>query len=665
MTAAEFADLVEGARPSGKGFKARCPAHDDQNPSLGFGDGRRGLWVRCFTGCSVAQIEASLGLLTGTLLNGAPSQVGGRPPAKRVVAEYRYEDENGRLVCLKERLEDDRGSKTFKWWRPDGSGGRIDRLGNVRPGLYGLHELRGQETIFLLEGEKDCATLKSLGLPATTNPHGAGTWCDEYARQLVKVGVKVVVALRDNDRPGDSHRDTAIRSCRAAALRIKRVDLPGLPPLRDDHGEDITDWLEMGHTLEEFLALVDATPVLAGDAVAEISAAGASDDVSPRLVIEQLSDVRAEEVDWIWPGRLARGKLTMLIGDPGSGKTFATLDAAARLSSGNAWPDGTPAPCGGTILLSAEDGVGDTIKPRLAGLGADDTRIWIVKAVRENSERPFCLATDLTLLEAAVVKKKPKLLVIDPVSAYLGKIDSFRDAEVRALLAPLTALAEKYGVAVVAIMHLTKAEDRRAIARGNGSIAFVAAARIVLLVTKDQDDADRRFLAGVKNNLGPTAPTLAFKIAGQPPVTAWEKEPVEGMDADSLLQPDTKHGRDTKLREAEAFLRRYLADGSKAADDIKAAATSEGISERTLERAAKELKIDKAKTHEYRGRWHWMLPAAATKAAKSHQPDDQEAELAALADFGQNRVAAAESTHDRLKAANNSAPQGGLEEWAP
>jgi putative DNA primase/helicase len=665
MTASELAVLIKGAYRSGKAYKARCPAHDDQNPSLGFGDARRGLWVRCHAGCSIEQIEAALGLSTGALLNGAPGPAGGRPQAKRVIAEYRYHDENGRLVCFKERLEDDRGSKTFKWWRPDGSGGRIDRLGNVQPVLYGLHELRGHETIFLLEGEKDCATLKTLGLPATTNPHGAGKWRDEYARQLVKVGVKVLVALRDNDRPGDNHRDDAIRSCRAVGLRVKRVDLPGLPPLRDDHGEDITDWFGMGHTLDEFLALVDATAVLAGDAVAEMSAAEASEDASPRLVIEQLSDVRAEEVDWIWPGRLARGKLTMLIGDPGSGKTFVTLDAAARLSSGNAWPDGTQAPCGGTILLSAEDGVGDTIKPRLAGLGADDTQIWLIKAVRENSERPFSLASDLALLEDAVIEKKPKLLVIDPISAYLGTTDSFRDAEVRALLAPLAALAEKHGIAVVAVMHLTKNEDRRAIARANGSVAFVAAARIVLLVAKDQQDNDRRFLAGVKNNLGPTALTLAFKIAGQPPVTAWEKEPVQDVDGDSLLRSEASQGRDSQLGKAAEFLRQYLADGEKPADDVKEAAKSQGISERTLERASKRLKIDRVKSHEHRGRWYWMLPAAESKTAKSHHQHDSGADLAALATFGQSRVPAAESTPNGLKAANNSAPQGGLEEWAP
>lgn len=269
------------------------------------------------------------------------------------------------------------------------------------------------------------------------------------------------------------------------------------------------------------------------------------------------------------------------------------------------------------------------------------------------------------MLEHAVVEKKPKLLVIDPISAYLGKTDSFRDAEVRALLAPVTALAQKYGVAVLAVMHLTKNEDRRAIARGNGSIAFVAAARIVLLVAKDQGDGDRRFLVGVKNNLGPVAPPLAFKIAGQPPVTAWEKEPVQDMDADSLLRSEASQGRDSQLGKAAEFLRQYLADGEKPADDVKEAAKSQGSSERTLERAAKRLKIDRVKSHEHRGRWYWMLPAAESKTAKSHHPDDPGADLAALAAFGQDRVAAAESTSNGLKAANISAPQGGLVEWAP
>src|SRR5262249_49392416 len=158
----------------------------------------------------------------------------------------------------------------------------------------------------------------------------------------------------------------------------------------------------------------------------------------------------------------------------------------------------------------------------------------------DSSQRSFSLSRDIALLEKAIIEKKPKLIIIDPISAYLGAIDSFRDAEVRVVLAPLAALAEKHGIAVVAVMHLTKNEERRAIARGNGGIAFVAAARSVLLVAKDPQDENRRFLTVVKTNIGPPAPTLAFKIVGQPATTAWESEPVQGMDADALLRSESQ-----------------------------------------------------------------------------------------------------------------------------
>jgi putative DNA primase/helicase len=214
-------------------------------------------------------------------------------------------------------------------------------------------------------------------------------------------------------------------------------------------------------------------------------------------------------------------------------------------------------------------------------------------------------------------------------------------------LAPLAALAEKYRVAIVAVMHLTKNEDRRAIARGNGSIAFVAAARIVLLLVKDHENEDRRLLAGVKNNLGPIPSTRAFKIVGEPACTVWEKESVQGADADSLLRPAAGQERRSKIDEAEQFLLQYLADGAKPVDDVKAAAAERNISDRTLERAAKNLHVIVWKAREHRGQWYWELPQPKHANGASH------AEQATLAVFEQPHDVPAESEASAAKVAKS------------
>jgi predicted ATP-dependent serine protease len=206
-------------------------------------------------------------------------------------------------------------------------------------------------------------------------------------------------------------------------------------------------------------------------------------------VIVPFSEVSAEPVDFIWPGRIARGNLTLLVGNPGEGKSTFTLDVVARCSTGSAWPDGGTAPKGASLLLSAEDGPGDTILPRLQAFGADLAQVHLLKAIRDESgERTFSLDGDLSHLETAMVGTRATLVIVDPLSAYLGRQDSYKDAEIRRVLTPLAALAEKHRVAIIGILHLTKDSQRRALYRVLGSVGFVAAARNVLAVGPDPDD---------------------------------------------------------------------------------------------------------------------------------------------------------------------------------
>ncbi len=630
MTVEALLSRLQGVHKSGARWIALCPAHDDrcQSLSVGVGEDRR-ILLTCHAGCSVEAIVIALGLTMRDLF---PADNG--DDSRRIVATYPYHDEAGTLLYEVVRF----APKDFRQRRPDGRGGWVWNLDGVRRVLYRLPELKGHHTVYVPEGEKDVDRLRALGLPATCNPGGAGKWRSEYAaEQLQAAGVEQVVILGDNDRPGEAHALHMARSCFAAGLGVKRPRLPGFPPLREKHGEDLSDWLDAGHTAEELAALVEATP----EVTAEDLESQAPPAAGPVLV--RVAEVEAEEVAWLWPGRLAAGKLTLLIGDPGVGKSLLTLDAAARLSRGLPWPGGGVAPQGDVILLSAEDGLADTVRPRLEAAGADLDRVHVLSAVRDEAgERPFCLAGDLPVLERAVTETRARLVVIDPASAYLGNRDSYKDAEVRALLAPLAVLAERHGVAVIAVMHLGKAEQRRPIYRALGSVAFVAAARIVLAVAKDPEDSDRRMVVAVKNNLAPPAATLAFKIAPstttEVPTLAWERDPVAGADADRLLGPGPSADERAEGQEAADFLLEILAVGRVKAEEVLKAARKAGIAERTLYRAKRQLGVKS--THDgppgIPGPWYWVLPETATEAAisgqvaTSVQPGGEKAKSAAI-----------------------------------
>src|SRR5262249_6948625 len=214
--------------------------------------------------------------------------------------------------------------------------------------------------------------------------------------------------------------------------------------------------------------------------------------------------------------------------EPGVGKSFVSVDLTARLTVSARWPDGGLAPRGKAILLTAEDGLADTIRPRLDALGADAASVTALQGIRQRGkDRPFVLDSDLEQLRRAIDQTGADLVVVDPLSAYLGGADSFKDADVRRVLGPLAGLAEQTGVAVLAVLHLTKDSQRIGMYRVQGSIAFVAAARLVLAVTRDRDDEGRRLLLPLKNNLTTPAEGLAFSVDDGRVV--WEADPVHGI----------------------------------------------------------------------------------------------------------------------------------------
>jgi hypothetical protein len=333
-------------------------------------------------------------------------------------------------------------------------------------------------------------------------------------------------------------------------------------------------------------------------------------------VLVRLASVQRERVAWLWERYLARGKLHLLDGDPGLGKSTMTLDLAARLSTGASLPDGSRAnEPAGTVIIGAEDGLADTVRPRLEAAGADLDRIVALTAILDHDgERMPGLPADLAAVEAAIADVTAALVIIDPLMAFLDpSINSWRDQDVRRALAPLSRLAERTGCAVVAVRHLNKTAGSHALYRGGGSIGIIGAARVGLLVAADPDDPDRRILATAKNNLAAHPPSLAFRLVDDPNTgTArieWLGESTHGASA--LLAIPSDDEERGALDEAADVLRTILAGGSVAARDVKREAEQAGIAPRTLRRAQALLGIRPRKVGapgERGQRWEWQLP---------------------------------------------------------
>jgi putative DNA primase/helicase len=336
-------------------------------------------------------------------------------------------------------------------------------------------------------------------------------------------------------------------------------------------------------------------------------------DTSAEVELESFRDIIAERVRWLWNQRIPLGKLTLFVGDPGKGKSLVTVDIAARMSRGTRFPDGAPCEVADTIFLSAEDDAQDTIRPRLDAAGADVARIHRVKAVKViladggTGESAFSLERDLDRLEDAVKKiSSAQMLVVDPLSAYMGKVDTHRDAEIRRVIAPLSEFAARRRLAVVGVMHLKKSETS-ALLRVSGSIGFVAAARVVWGFGEDPDESETRIMVAVKNNLASLGNGLAYRIeaSGEVARIAW-KPGVVTLDANSVLSVDRQEQSDRGARkpEAETWLLRLLASGEEMpVSKIIKLAEGAPFSWRTFEQAKKENGVRAVK----RGRvWAWV-----------------------------------------------------------
>jgi hypothetical protein len=338
-------------------------------------------------------------------------------------------------------------------------------------------------------------------------------------------------------------------------------------------------------------------------------------------------------VSWLWPGRLPLGKLVILEGDPGLGKSLIALDLCARLSTGRPFPDGSPGPGrAGALVFSGEDDAADTVGPRLKALGADLGGAFEVhRRGADNEEERLCFPTHTGQLEKALVRTQARLVVLDPITAFLAQsVQLNSESSVRQALAPLQQLAQKHACTVMMHRHLNKEPGGRAVYRGSNSIAFLAVCRSAWLAARDPQDPARCVLAQVKNNLGPPQPSLAYEVIRQEGdrfqfswlgAVAWTADQLLAAASQrSPLSGPRDHARD--------FLQEFLQDGPRTSREVWEAARVQDLSERTLSRAKRELSIrserlwDGSKLLSY-----WLLPGQrlpTTTPPPEGEPDLQE-----------------------------------------
>ena len=325
----------------------------------------------------------------------------------------------------------------------------------------------------------------------------------------------------------------------------------------------------------------------------------------PNLKLINMEQVEIEKIDWLLYPFIPFGKVTIVQGDPGEGKTTMVLQIIAKLTKGEAvLPSGSDEPAleektmvlepVNVIYQTAEDGLGDTIKPRLLSAGADCFRVMVI----DDNDQALTMMD--ARLEEAIIKTKARLVVLDPIQGFLGAaVDMHRANEIRPLMKRVAVLAEKYHCAIILIGHMNKNSNGKSSYRGLGSIDFQAAARSVLIVGRIKDEPEIRVVCHVKSSLAPEGKSIAFRLDKD---TGFEWIGEYDISADDLLSGDN---RGQKIHEAKEFLKEILVSGSVAQTKVAEEAESRGIKKKTLWNAKKELEIESVKIG---NQWFWMLP---------------------------------------------------------
>jgi hypothetical protein len=620
-----FERFIDALRDNGKtviqrsdsAASAQCPAHDDHNPSLSIAvrDDRMGIVLTCHAGCVHTDVLDALGL-TGRDLWDDPDMRNVYKPNQ----DYRY----AKGGVKHRRQAAGSPDKRMQWKKdtPDDS-------------LYKADRLQAEPTdmpVYVTEGEKACDAIWAMGFPAVST--GGATrvrTCD-----LEPLRDRDIIAIVDRDGPGlkwgAEMRDrlTGISHSGSIAFMQCAVDIDKA---------DVVEHFDNGLTLAELVPCYlpppepPDTPVYLNGFDVRREREPETDPSTIDFVTTCLADVTPEPVRWLWQQRLPMGKLIMLDGDPSTGKSTLTLFIASMVTNGGTWPDGTRCEYpGAVVLLSAEDGLSDTIRPRLDAAGAVVANVHAVKGIPIGDEGAVRMPdlNDIAPLRRLVERTRAHLVIVDVLMAYVPTgNNSHSDQDIRHVMGRLSAMAEQTGCTVLMLRHLNKGEKTDPMYRGGGSIGIIGAARGGMLLARDPDDRNVRILATSKPSdlAAEEPPSLRFRITDTPIGPGINVGKIEWLGtsdytARQLLatqqQQDEEIPTGTSVPECKRWLTDYLSGGAKPGAQSKADAKQAGFSERTVQRAAQEMGIKYDSEGFPRVTW-WSLPHSRANSGNQDQ----------------------------------------------
>ena len=344
-----------------------------------------------------------------------------------------------------------------------------------------------------------------------------------------------------------------------------------------------------------------------------------------------LSEIKTQHITWLWENRIPQGKITLLEGDPGMGKSLLAIDIAAHVSTGRPMPGDSTGKIGSVILIAPEDGAADTIKPRVAAAGGDSSRIHLLntaECLNDNDikklklyQKPFSLAQNLFELEQAIIQTQAVLVVLDPLTAVLGhNIDSSRDQGIREIFTPLALLAESTNCAFLVVRHLKKGSSDNLLYRGAGSIGIIAAARTCLTIFYDPADEKKRVLAVTKSNLAEPPKNLSYQVVTNQSITPhiqWLGE--INLDISTLIGP----GINLSFPRQEII---KALRSSKFTLDLKEIAEKTGLNYKTLRMTVSRMHEAGLIAHPFRGKYTTLEQDAASKKRMEEERKARELE---------------------------------------
>jgi hypothetical protein len=516
-------------------------------------------------------------------------------------------------------------------------GGQKKAMARGKRGLTVPVGYRDREgPLFLPEGPSDALALTALGLSAVGRPSNMGGVEDlaillqDFPKDRGIIVVGEFDPKPDGKWPG---KEGAVKVAAELENKLGRPVSWCLPP---DGAKDVRAWvlaLNLPHdTLD---AWHEAGLLLTG----LLKAQGCPADKTPTgLATTCLAEIRPQPVRYLVPGYLPLGKLVLLAGDGGHGKSTLTLSLAACLTTGRPCMrlDYPPCEACDVLLVGCEDDFADTVVPRLLAAGADLSRVFRVDGIKTKDGKPatFSLAHYDRIEEELRARPGVRLVGIDPAGAYIGKsgVDDYNDSELRSLLGPLAELAARARVTFILIKHLVKGATAKAVNKVGGSVGYVNSVRAAFVVAADPEEDGRKFFLPLKFNLGPKPGGLAYRmdplepeaqqaivkgyashldtedqthLAGQLFRVSWQGG--VQVDADTVLSENAKKDRSSgKVNQCAAWLLEFLADFCFPSEEVFAAAEAKGFTRDNCYRAKAKLDDQvRAANRDFRGVWHW------------------------------------------------------------